>query len=193
MAGYARYTAVLDACVLFPVAICDSLLSVAATNLYAPKWTTRIDEEWMRNLAHKTGRPITSFNNRCTAMHEAFPDWEVEERAWRPIADGLTLPDTDDVHVLAAAIAGHADCIVTTNLRDFPHEALAPFGIEAIHPDDFLVAQLDLDQLAVLTAFKNQRMRLRKPEMTPEVFVDGLERNGLVALAQRLRDALTLI
>ena len=48
----------------------------------------------------------------------------------------------NDVHVLAAAIAGHADCIVTSNLRDFPPQLLAPFALEAIHPDEFLVADL---------------------------------------------------
>lgn len=55
MAGHARYTALLDACVLFPVAVCDSLMSVAATGLYAPKWTRRIEDEWTRSLEQKTG------------------------------------------------------------------------------------------------------------------------------------------
>jgi HTH-type transcriptional regulator / antitoxin HipB len=54
------------------------------------------------------------------------------------------------VHVLAAAIAGHPDCIVTANLKDFPEDALAPFGIQVVHPDDFLIAQMDLDSLSVL-------------------------------------------
>jgi hypothetical protein len=126
-------------------------------------------------------------------MRLAMPDWEVTERAWKTLEAGLTLPDPDDRHVLAAAIAGHADCIVTANLKDFPASALAPFGLEAIHPDQFLVAQLDLDQLAVLSAFKEQRRRLKKGDYTPEVFAAALERNGLVVTAQRLREAAALI
>ncbi len=193
MAGHARYTALLDACVLFPVAVCDSLLSVAVTGLFAAKWTRRIEDEWIRSLEKKYDRPPGTFDTRRDAMRDACPDWEVPEQAWAPLEQGLQLRDADDRHVLAAAIAGHADCVVTANLRHFPADELEPFGIEAIHPDDFLVAQLDLDQVAVLSAFKEQRSRLKKGSYTPEAFADGLERNGLVATAQRIRDAAALI
>jgi hypothetical protein len=57
MAGAARYTALLDACVLFPVAVCDALMSAAATGVYAPKWSRKIDEEW--NLAYSSPMPVT--------------------------------------------------------------------------------------------------------------------------------------
>lgn len=193
MAGHARYTALLDACVLFPVAVCDSLMSVAAAGLYAPKWTAMIEDEWMRSLERRLERPPGTFISRRDAMRQACPDWEVRERAWQALEGGLDLPDKDDRHVLAAAIAGHADCIVTANLKHFPARQLALFGLEAIHPDEFLVAQLDLDQVAVLSAFKEQRRRLKKGEYSPEAFANGLERNGLIVTAQRLREALALI
>jgi PIN domain len=193
MAGHARYTALLDACVLFPVAVCDSLMSVAATGLYAPKWTQRIEDEWTRSLEQKSGRPPGTYNVRRDAVRDAAPDWEVPEQAWSRIASCLQLPDPDDVHVLAAAIAGHADCIVTANLKDFPEDALAPFGIQVIHPDEFLIAQMDLDPLIVLAAFKEQRARLKNPAYTPSAFADALERNALVLTAQRLREAAALI
>ena len=193
MAGHARYTALLDACVLFPVALCDSLMSVAATGLYAPKWTRRIEDEWTRSLEKKRGRPPGWYTVRRNAMRDAAPDWEVPEQAWSRIALCFQLPDPEDVHVLAAAIAGHADCIVTANLKDFPEDALAPFGIQAIHPDEFLIAQMDLDPLIVLAAFKEQRARLKTPAYTPSAFADALERNELVLTAQRLREAAALI
>ncbi|MBT9597844.1 MAG: PIN domain-containing protein [Vitreoscilla sp.] len=193
MAGYARYTALLDACVLFPVAVCDSLMSVAVTGLYAPKWTRRIEDEWTRSLEEKHGKPPGTYAARRDAMRDAAPDWEVPEPSWTQIAGCLRLPDPDDVHVLAAAIAGHADCIVTANLKDFPEQALAPFGIQAIHPDEFLIAQMDLDPLLVLAAFKEQRERLKNPAYTPLAFADALERNALILTAQRLREAAALI
>lgn len=71
MVGPARYTALLDACVLFLVAVCDSLLSVATAGLYAPKWTQRIEAEWTRSLEQKSGRPPGSYTVRRDAMREA--------------------------------------------------------------------------------------------------------------------------
>jgi hypothetical protein len=193
MAGHARYTALLDACVLFPLAICDALMSVASTGLYAPKWSLAIEAEWTRSLEEKTGKPPGTFDRRRDAMRDAVPDWEVPQPSWARLAPCLQLPDPDDVHVLAAAIAGHADCIVTLNLKDFPDAALAPFGLLAIHPDEFLIAQMDLDQLSVLAAFKEMRLRLSSPAYTPEHFADAMERNALAATAQRLREAAALI
>ncbi|MGE4073625.1 MAG: PIN domain-containing protein, partial [Lysobacterales bacterium] len=109
MAGHARYTVLIDACVLFPICVCDALMSVSATGIYAAKWTRRIDDEWTRNLELKTGKPKGTFDVRRDLMHDACPDWEVPESAWQSLEECLILPDPGDRHVLAAAIAGHAD------------------------------------------------------------------------------------
>lgn len=193
MAGHARYTALLDANVLYPVAICDALIEVAATGIYAPKWTARIDDEWVRNLAKDKGLSEARFHARRDLMHEACPDWEVLEEAWKSLESGINLPDQDDRHVLAAALAGHADCIVTQNLKDFPTSVLKPFGITALHPDEFLLHQLELEPWFVLPAFKAMRSRLKNPLFTPEAFVESMNRNGLVQTAAFLRQALQKI
>lgn len=194
MAGHPRYTALLDACVLFPVAVCDALMSVAATGIYAAKWTRRIDEEWTRNLEAYKGKPPGTFDFRRDQMHRACPDWEVPAGAWQRLEPSLAdLPDPDDRHVLAASLAGHADCIVTTNLVDFPLEVLEPLGINLLHPDAFLLAQLELDPFRVLPAFRDMRRRLRNPAMDAEAFTQALQRNGLVETADYLRQAADLI
>lgn len=193
MAGHVRFTALLDANVLYPLAVCDALIEVAVTGIYAAKWTTRIDNEWIRNLAINRGIAPERLWVRRDAMHDACPDWEVPEDAWRCIEPGLTLPDPEDRHVLAAAIAGHADCIVTQNIKHFPKELLVPFGIASLHPDEFLYQQLHLAPFQVLPAFKAMRSRLRNPAFTPAAFADSLERNGLVETAGFLRQALQLI
>jgi len=193
MAGHARYTAVLDACVLYPMALSDALMSLASKGLFAGKWTTRIENEWIRNLEEQRPDLIGLLTTRRDAMREAVLDWEVQEASWQALAPSLVLPDPDDVHVLAAAIAGHADCIVTANLKDFPTERVEQFGIEVIHPDDFIVKQLDLDLFAALAAFREMRARWRRPNATPEEFAQAMERNGLVATAERLRQALSLL
>lgn len=141
MAGHARYTALLDACVLYPLAMTDALLSLATAGLYAAKLTTRIEQEWIRSLERQRPELVGRLTIRRDSMRQAVPDWEVTESAWAPLVSGIVLPDRDDVHVLAAAIAGHTDCIVTSNLKDFPVEVLQPYGIEAIDPDTFIVNQ----------------------------------------------------
>ncbi|MCA8298789.1 PIN domain-containing protein [Burkholderia sp. AU30198] len=193
MAGYARYTALLDACVLFPIAVADSLMSLATAGLFAAKWTQRIELEWISNLEEFRPQLTGKLNVRRDSMREAVPDWEVAESAWIPLAGNVTLPDPDDQHVLAAALAGHADCIVTANLRDFPAEAVSPYGIGIIHPDRFIINQWDLDPIGAMSAFKRMRARWKKPQATPEDFAQALERNGLPATAQRIREAADLI
>lgn len=193
MAGHARYTALLDACVLYPVAMADALMSLATAGLYAAKWTTKIETEWVTALEEQRPDLKGRLTVRRDAMREAVPDWEVAEHAWQRCAGGLQLPDPNDVHVLAAALAGHADCIVTANLKHFPSEMVAPLGIEVIHPDRFIIAQWDLDQLAAVAAFKRMRARRKKPESSAEDFAAALERGGLPSTAQRLREAAELI
>lgn len=193
MAGQARYTALLDACVLLPLAVADSLMSLAVAGFFAAKWTTAIENEWIRSLEAQRPDLAGKLQYRRDQMRAAIPDWEVRAAAWQALAPGLSLPDDADVHVLAAAIAGHADCIVTANLKDFPAEVVQVYGIEAIHPDDFIVNQLDLDPIAALAAFREMRARWKRPDATAEQFAQAMERNGLVATAQRLREAAGLI
>ncbi|PRY98721.1 PIN domain-containing protein [Jezberella montanilacus] len=193
MAGHNRYTALLDANVLYSVAISDALMEVAATGIYAAKWSKAIDDEWVRNLAKNKNRAEADFHARRDLMHDACPDWEVLEEAWKLIEPCLSLSDINDRHVLAAAIAGHADSIVTINIKDFPSSILHPLGITALHPDEFLLQQLQLEPLVVLPAFKAMRARLKNPAFTPEKFVDAMERNGLIQTASFLEQALQLI
>lgn len=193
MAGHVRYTAMLDACVLFPVAVADSLMSLATAGLFAAKWTQRIEQEWITNLEELRPMLKGRLETRRDGMREAVPDWEVNEAAWTPLVGNMKLPDPNDQHVLAAAIAGHADCIVTANLRDFPAEIASQYGIEVIHPDRFIINQWDLDHIATMTAFKGMRARWKNPKATPENFAQALERNSLPVTAQRIREAADLI
>jgi hypothetical protein len=96
------------------------------------------------------------------------------------------LPDANDRHVLAAAIVGRCDVIVTANLKDFP-EAVAPFGIEARHPDDFLCNHLNLVQGLFCRCVQKIRTRLKNPPCTADEYLATLTRNGLVATAAELR------
>lgn len=193
MAGNARYTALLDACVLYPIAMTDALLSLATAGLFAAKWSREIEREWIAALEDRRPELHDRLEVRRDAMRDAVPDWEVPEAAWAPLVAGDNLTDPDDRHILAAAVAGHADCIVTANLKDFPAEIVGVYGLEVVDPDRFVINQWDLDPLIAMAAFKRMRARWRNPQATPENFAKALEQGGLPATAQRIRDAAELI
>ena len=168
-------------------------MSLATAGFFAAKWTTRIEDEWIRSLEKQRPDLIGKLQVRRDSMRDAIPDWEVPEEAWSSLAKGIELPDPDDVHVLAAAIAGHADCIVTSNLKDFPSAVLLRYGIEAVDPDTFVINQWDLDPVSAIAAFKRMRARREKPQSSPQEFADALELGGLPGTANRLRLAAELI
>jgi PIN domain len=104
-----------------------------------------------------------------------------------PLIEILDLPDPDDRHVLAAAIKVNAQLIVTRNRRDFPNEKLAPWGIRAKSPDDFVRDVIGLDAQAVWACVQQiVDSRTRRP-VTIEDVLGQLERDGLVGSASTLR------
>ncbi len=191
MAGSARYTAVLDANTLYPAPLRDLLLSLAADGLYHARWTARIHDEWVRNLGRNRPEIESQLAALVDLMNRSVPDCLVEN--YEGLVAGLVLPDPDDRHVLAAAIAGHADAIVTFNLRHFPAAALEPYRIEAIHPDDFVLNQVELQPYEALAAVKKMRARLTRPPQTAAELIATLARSGLPASAAQLRQAQALI
>lgn len=192
MAGYYRYTAVLDACVLYPAPLRDLPLSLAAAGIFRGRRTRLIQDEWIRNLmANRPDLHLVALRRTVVTMNEAIEDCLIEKFEY--LIDSLTLPDADDRHVLAAAIVGHADAIVTFNLRDFPEKHVAAHGIEILHPDDFLVAHYDLDPIRVLASVKANRARLRNPPTTAEALISTYEAQGLPQTCKILMDAVDLI
>ena len=131
--------AVIDACVLYPTVLREIVLGVARAGLIAPLWSTRLLEEWARTAA-RHGGPVDEALARgeIAALAAVFPNARIEADPTRAAA--LWLPDPGDIHVLATAIAGRAEAVITLNLRDFPSSELAPHGIAAVHPDAALHA-----------------------------------------------------
>ncbi len=120
-------------------------------------------------------------------MNSALPDARVAR--YEPLIDSFVLPNANDRQVLAAAVRIGAQAIVTFNLADFPVRALEPLGIEAKHPDDFLMEALDLAPGAIAAAVHEQAMTLRNPPKTVAELLDTLQRQGLPLSVARLREA----
>ena len=191
MAGSSRYTVILDANVLYPQLLRDTLLSLARENLYHARWSATINDEWMRNLAKDKPKITDRLPAVSKLMSDSVPDCLVTN--YEKLASSIELPDLNDRHVVAAAIAGHADAIVTFNLKDFPSAVLQPYGIEVQHPDDFIANQMQLHKIRALSAIKEMRARWTNPARSAKELVNAFEQRGLPLTADLLREAITLI
>jgi len=128
----------LDTCVIYPTVMRQMLLGVAGQGVFTPLWSGRIIEEWQR-AARKLGpEGLAQAGAEAALMATDWPDAEVQYGA--SLEARLWLPDPADTHVLAAAIAGSADMIVTLNAKDFPRNILAEEGLERVDPDGYLHA-----------------------------------------------------
>lgn len=172
------FTALYDACVLYPAPLRDLLVSLGGTGLFRAKWSGRIHEEWISSLLRE--RP--DLNRETLERTRKLMDQSVLDclvTNFEDLIPSLTLPDENDRHVLAAAIRGRCDVIVTFNLKDFPARALVDYSIEAQHPDDFIAYMLDLHPGLVCETLRQMRARLQNPAKSPEEFLGTLERQGL--------------
>lgn len=169
---------VLDACVLVPPVLCDCLLRVAVAGLYRPLWSARILGEWSRAAARR-GDPADAIIARAVA---AFP------QALVPSAQGiearLHLPDPDDIHVLATAIAGSAEAIVTWNAADFPKGSLRAEGVDRRDPDGLLWEMWSHQPGVVGDALEGVRAEAERRAGQPVALAPLLKRARLTRLAR---------
>lgn len=128
---------------LYPTVMREVLLGAARLGHFAPLWSARILEEWAR-AARKLGPEGEAQARAEIALVRAA--WPAAELPPAPgIEARLWLPDAADVHVLAVAVAGSADAIVTRNAGDFPRGVLREEGVERLDPDGFLVRLWQVD------------------------------------------------
>jgi len=180
------FTAVYDACVLYPVSLRDLFVRLGQTGLFRAKWTERILDEFVGALLEKRPALKDSLDRQREQMRNAIRDVDVRDYA-RLIPVVPALPDRDDAHVVAAAMACAAEVLVTFNLRHFPPEILKPLGIEAQHPDTFVMHLIDLDREAVETVIDAMAANKKSPPMTYEDVLDTLNGRGLPKSAAALR------
>lgn len=175
-----RFTAFLDACVLGGALRRNILLSLAEAGLFRPRWSVRILEETEKAIASITKGAADTGRHRA-AIERAFPEALVV--GYEALMEGLFLPDPDDRHVLAAAIATSASVIVTDNIKDFPSELLAPFGVETRSADDFIADTIELDDVTAISALHRMRERFQDPRLNAERLIQKAEAHGLLQTA----------
>lgn len=178
--------AVYDASVLYPGTTRDLLIRIAQAGLVQAKWTETILDEVFRALSRRRpDLPSDRLSRTRELMGRAVRDVLVE--GFEPLVGGLDLPDPDDRHVLAAAIACRAGLIVTANLRDFPVARLRPWDIAAVTADDLVLALLESEGEHVLTAVDRIAASWTMSRGTAADVLDRLHRDGLFRSVEQLR------
>ena len=183
------FPAIVDACVLVQAAVRDTLLRLFERRLFLARWTDDIIEETVRTLRDKLGRTAQETDRLVGELRTHFPDAWVEQ-GYRELIPVMTNQEKDR-HVLAAAVKTPCEVIVTYNLKDFPEDSLKPFGIEAKHPDEFLIDLYHIDGELVVHELHEQGAILHKPRTINEV-LKSLEACRCMQFAQLIRDKLSL-
>ena len=175
-----------DANVLYGQWLRDLVMWLGTVALVRPRWTERIEQEWVGNLLeHRPDLDAARVHRTAQLMNQVLPEAKVPTPHDAPL---LTLPDPDDVHVLQAALAAEATYLLTFNLADFPEDVCRRVGIEVLHPDAFLVllhqAQPEMVQQ---TLVRLQRQKVRPPLSWQEL-AQAFERAGLAQFSRLLLD-----
>ncbi|PHQ95355.1 MAG: PIN domain-containing protein [Marinosulfonomonas sp.] len=179
------FVVILDANVLYPFRTRDVLFSFALAGLFRARFTNEILDEWTRNLIRNKPQLEDSVRQQEAAIRAAFDECLVT--GYAPLIPGLTLPDENDRHVLAAAIKCSAQIIVTENHKDFPPDTLEAYGVETLGADDFLANTYDLFPKSGVRVLKQVRRRYDNPTFTRSEFLMDLIKNGLPKLAALAR------
>jgi predicted nucleic acid-binding protein len=179
-------TVIYDANVFYSAPLRDFLIELAKTGLFRARWTDAIHDEWIRAvLKNRPDLQWERFERTRNLMDQAAPSCLVKD--YEAIIERLSLPDANDRHVLAAAISAQAHVIVTKNLRDFPSKVLRLYGMEAAHPDAFVLSLMRGDLDTVIGAARKLRSRLSRPPKSLNDFLATLERQELKSTAAELR------
>jgi predicted nucleic acid-binding protein len=179
------FTAYFDANVFYGARLRSLILFLAQTKLFRARWSDRVHDEWIRNLLEK--RPSlqrADLMRTRQLMDAAVLDALVT--GYEPLINAMDLPDPDDRHVLAAAVVCKASCIVTFNISDFPEESLAPYGLHAVHPDDFLRDVESVDPAAFADAVWEDLDHYRAPPLDLPEYVVALRKAGVPRIAEQI-------
>ena len=166
----APFIVLLDANVLFPFSLRDTLLRAAAAGFYQVRWSSQILDEMERNLVSTGTMPQEKAQRLRAIMEREFPEADVT--GYEHLIASMKNHEKDR-HVAAAAVKAGAQVIATANIKDFGE---LPEGIEAQSPDVFLCNLFDLDPRGFVDLLREQAADLIKPPMMFEELLDRLAR-----------------
>lgn len=180
------FVVLYDACVLYSASLRNLLMHLAVSGIFRARWTARIHDEWIEHLLiNRPDIPRQKLDRTRQLMDSSVPDCLVT--GYEGLEPTLHLPDPNDHHVLAAAIMCSAGTIVTFNVKDFPERELAPHGMTAQHPDEFIEHAFGINSAAVVAAARDHRASLTHPCKTADELLDSYLKQGLATTVSLLR------
>lgn len=186
-----RFVVILDANVLYPFRMRDTLFHFAEAGLFRARWSAEILQEWRTALLKSKPLLAESLASQIQAIERVFPEACVE--GYQDLIQALHLPDPNDRHVLAAAIVADAEHIITENIKDFPESAIAKYGIEAVTADDFLASTFELYPAEAIAALRMMRRNYENPPLNPGEFIFDLQTKGMPKLASMVKQHIDVI
>lgn len=185
------FTVFIDANVFFGARLRSLVLFLAQSKMFRARWTDKVHEEWMRNVAEKRNIDILRLEKIRTLIDRSVLNCLVT--GYEGIEASLDLPDPDDRHILAAAVKTRADMILTFNDRDFPAHIVEPLGIEICHPDEFLLDQFGISEELFIAYVRADFQHYKAPAMTFGNYVEDLRKAGVPKTAQVINELRVLI
>ena len=157
------FSVVIDADCLYKIHLRKILFQMATERLFLPRWNRQILEETANSLLKKDVASDERIRTLFQNVVDTFPDALVEN--YEHLIGQLDCPDPDDEHVLASAVVCNAGAILTYNSKDFPEDSFDRHGVEILHPDEFLMSQVNLNRIAVIRSIALQLESYSKPEL----------------------------
>ena len=184
-----KFTVIYDACVLYPNTLRDLLMELATRDIFQAKWTDEIHAEWIRNLhQNRPDIPLEKLYRLRDLMNQNVRDCLVT--GYEYLIPNLNLPDAQDRHVLAAAIAVSANIIVSSNIKDFPDRELSQYNIIVQHQDAFLANLIELNSAEVVEAVLTCQQRRKQPPCSVPEYLLKLHNQELPVTVSKLKNLL---
>ena len=173
----------LDTCALVPGSVRQILLEAATADLFIPLWSDKIFEEWQFVASKSSEQDSEAIKIEILLIKDKWRNSLVPRD--RALEDTLFLPDADDRHVLAAALVGKAEVLLTNNLKDFPERILSEYGLIRKSIDSFLwelfTQEPELINSFVDRVFDLNRKKVQSALTSKKSF---LKKHGLSRLAK---------
>jgi predicted nucleic acid-binding protein len=179
------FPVIIDACVLVQAAVRDTLLRLAERRLFLCRWTDEIIQEMIGVLKNKLQRTPEQTDHLESELRTHFGDAWIEN-GYKQLIPAMA-NDIKDRHVLAAAVKGGCEVIVTYNTRHFPKETLAPLDVTAMTPDEFLLEIYFLNPEIVVHELHEQGAALEEKKSLAQV-LNSLEICQCLKFAALIRE-----